>query len=168
MNLAAAEATKTVFLYNPSDAVTVTVTQTPTVSPQTWTIGTPWTTATGSLFTRTNFYPTPSVVVFHQYPPQPQPYQQRPCYCHRDKRAGAIAASFFGGMGAGMVLLVLGLIIWRWRRRGRVQLTEGSMDYEYEPRGRASSKTPLLADVEGAEASNNKKQTTTAVSRIFN
>ena len=63
-----------------------------------------------------------------------------------------------------MVLLVLGLIIWRWRRRGRVQLTEGSMDYEYEPRERASSKTPLLADVEGAEPSNNKKQTTTAVS----
>jgi len=166
MNPVAAEVTKTVFLYNPSDAVTVTVTETPTVSLQTKTFGRPWTTATGFIYTRTLRYPTPTVEVVHQYPVQPQFYMQS--YCHQDKRAGAIAAAFFGGMGAGMVFLVLGVMIWRWRRRvreaqgGRVQLrTEGSVEYGFDPLGNDGTKTPLLADVEGGDASIGKKQTGT-------
>jgi hypothetical protein len=169
MNPAVAEVTKTVFFYNPPDAVTVTVTQTPTVPVQTVTLGRPWTTATGSYYTRTLHYPTPSVAVFHQYPPQPQLYQQ--FSCHHDKRAGAIAAAFFGGMAAGIVFLVIGMVIWRQRRRvreareGQIQLkSEGSVDFEYDILGRGGNKTP---DVEGVDTSNSNKQTGNEVSGIF-
>ena len=74
-------------------------------------------------------------------------------------------------MAAGIVFLIIGMVIWRQRRRvreareGQIQLkSEGSVDFEYDILGRGGNKTP---DVEGADTSNSNKQTGNEVSGIF-
>ncbi|KAJ7625814.1 hypothetical protein FB45DRAFT_72177 [Roridomyces roridus] len=91
---------------------TVTITATPELP--TRTIGRPWTTATPYTYTNRQPYYTEVLV---QYPAQPRPYVYQSC----PNRHGRIVGSFFGGLGAGLLIcsiiaLVLGRKIHRLKK----------------------------------------------------
>jgi hypothetical protein len=81
---------------------TTTVTVTATKPLPTRTIGRPWTTASPRIYTMTQPHYT-EVQMF--YPLQPTSAMYRPC----PRRSGAIAGSFFGGLGLG--LIILGIVV---------------------------------------------------------
>jgi hypothetical protein len=85
-----------------AETVTTTIfmTVTPTTEMSTRTINRPWTTATPNLWTMRQPYYTE---VQAYYPPQPTILYHRQC----SKRGGAIAGSFFGGLGFGLIICVI-------------------------------------------------------------
>lgn len=167
------EETKTVYLIeNPP---TVTVTQTYTVTPdvptpmytETW--GRPWTTATPYIWTKTINAGFPSATGIPARPPmlvEVVNYPMQPTYTHcyqpRCRKAGTVAAAFFGGMGAGVIFLALVMFFRRLRKRvkerrarreGLVRLAEDASSDNYgvlfaTPRGSEEDKVDGRGDID--------------------
>ncbi|KII87028.1 hypothetical protein PLICRDRAFT_92914 [Plicaturopsis crispa FD-325 SS-3] len=142
----AAPVTTTVFVQAPPVATaaepkTVTVTVAPPLP--TMTIGAPWTTPTPYRYTRSDR-------IIESYPYQPQH-----CFINnRRATGGQIAGAFFGGLGAGVLIVLVVLValkLRRNRRTGWVRLTQGDDAHGSEggyatPRGSGGDdvKEPLL------------------------